>query len=251
MQHIARALGLAFFISATLTGAERAVAAPPPASAGTVRSVWTLDTQSCEAGGANAFNRHPNEREVQQTGRLEVPEIGYALSIPELPWVDESVVKVRLDDRSRGLSDHYLLLSEEEFGVPYGAIVVSPMPEGMRSREHALAAAQAYERGIDKAQAPGVRFAAVAGPYGDAVEMLVPDRVGSNCFPTSAFVTAPSADGLRTFGISRFAFHDGDLLEFSLVVELPADLTEGEQVERARALMDGFWQALVPIDRRP
>lgn len=218
-----------------------AQAAPPP----DIRSVLDVALQSCNGGGGEAWTRHPREAAIRRDGGLDVPGLGWRFRMPRLAGPGGTVLKIRGDDRSRGVVDHYLLLAAEEHGVPFGAIVVTELPPGIDSREGAFAAARTVEEGLARTLG-GFRpaFTELDGPYGRAMEMLVPGRIATPCFPTSEFAVAPP--GGQTLGITRFAYIAGRLVEFSLVVPQPPGQDAAQHEAHARAAMDRFWTSITP-----
>lgn len=240
-------LGSSLLVCTLLSPAAHAAEAGPLEPAKTVRSVWSLSSQPCNGGGANAYARHPDEKSVQAAKKIDLPQIGYSFAVPQIPEVDETVLKVRLDDRSRGVIDHYLLLADQDLEAPFGAIVVTPMPAGMQEREHAFKAAKIVQTNLAKAVGISPELSSVPGAYGDSLEMVVPGRVGTHCFPTSDFRLVPPEFEIRTLGISRFAFHNNNLVEFSLVLAIPDHIDAEGEVAYARSIMDRFWLALGPI----
>ena len=217
----------------------------PPARE--IRSVWDLSIQPCNGGGANAYIRNSSEAEVKLKKQLDLPELGYRFSVPQLPDVAETVVKVHLNDRSRGVTDHYLLLADQDLESPIAAIVITELPQGMETRESAFQAARALQEGLARRIGMSPSLREIDGPYGKSLEMLVPNRVGTDCFPTSEFATVPPNAGVETIGISRFAFDKNRLVEFSLIIRVKPEMSPEQSEASARSVMDGFWRSLAPI----
>lgn len=76
------------------------------------------------------------------------------------------------------------------------------------------------------------------------IELVIRKRISTRCFPTSSFKiqSPPVNDG--TIGISRFAFVLGRLVEFSLIIHIPAGMDGEAAVAYSRKVMDGFWLSL-------
>jgi hypothetical protein len=239
-----RSLILVLAVAGAGASATR-VRAEPPAPAREIRSVLDLTRQPCNGGGAEAWTRDPSEAAIRRAKALQVPGLGWRLRVPRLPQADEVVVKIRRDDRSRGVVEHYVLLGEEEFGAPSAAIVVTELPQDIDDRERAFAAARLNVRGLAGTM-PGFvpELRAIDGPHGPALEMLVPQRVGSPCFPTSGFAIA--SPGVETLGITRFAYTRGHLVEFTIIVPVEPAHAPARRAARAREVMDGFWASLTP-----
>ena len=238
---------LAFTAISTVTGAASELPTHlPPARE--IRSVWELSIQPCNGGGANAYSRNPSEATVKLTKQLDIPAIGYRFNIPQLPDVQETVVKIHLNDRSRGVTDHYLLLANQDLEAPFAAIVITELPKGMDNPESAFQAARTLQEGLAHPAGLSGALQEINGPYGKSLELLVQNRVGTHCFPTSKFVTVPASAGIQTIGISRFAFDKKRLIEFSIVLKVDPNMSlEGRQA-LARSVMEGFWRSLSTID---
>lgn len=213
-------------------------------SAREIRSVWDLSIQPCNGGGANAYTRDASEAKVKLTKQLDIPELGYRFSIPQLPGVQETVVKVHLNDRSRGVTDHYLLLANQDLEAPFAAIVITELPKGMETRESAFLAARTLQEGLARPAGISASLKEIDGPYGKSLEMLVPNRVGTHCYPTSKFTTVPFGAEVETIGISRFAFDKNRLIEFSIILKVEAQMSLEKRQAFARSVMDGFWRSL-------
>ena len=211
-----------------------------------IYSVW-IETMQCGGGlVGNALNRHPDEVAIKSSRRVDLPAIGYTFTVPHFPGMEEAVVKLSLDDRARGVTDHYLRLARQDLDVPFATVMVTEMPEQLRSREAALLVAADQQRALAARAGASVEMREVEGPFGPALEVTTRGRVGSHCFPTSTFAMAPASGG-RTLGISRFAFHRDNLLEFTLILEIPAQVGEHGEKAYARSIMEEFWQAFRAI----
>jgi hypothetical protein len=181
---------------------------------------------------------------VKATKQLDIPELGYRFSIPQVPAVQETVVKVHLNDRSRGVTDHYLLLASQDLEAPFAAIVITELPKGMDNRESAFQAARTLQERLARSAGLSGALQEIDGPFGKSLESLVPNRVGTQCYPTSSYVTTPLGAGVETIGISRFAFDRKRLIEFSLVLKVEPGMSVEKRQAFARSVMDGFWRSL-------
>src|SRR5262249_13543090 len=134
---------------------------------------------------------------------------------------------------------------EQDLAPPIGAVVVTELP-GDFDTEKALSAVNTLERQLMMGSGATPAFERIRGPYGDAIELTVPNRVGTHCFPTSKFQLAPADTSERTVGISRFVFTGGRLVEFALIVRVSPTATPDEQTAVARKIMDIYWVGLSP-----
>lgn len=200
------------------------------------------------ANGATIFNRRPDQARIIESKTLRLPEIGYEFPIPQLPGVKGTVASVTLNDQTRGVVDHYVLISQGDLTAPVAAIVVTKLPAYLRSRGNAFATVRDVETGLATTAGVTPIWEEIAGPYGDALEMLVPDRVGSPCYPTSTFMINRPGPALHTLGISRFALINDDLVEFSLILEVQG-MSAAEAEAYGRRIMDGFWLGIKPIGK--
>lgn len=231
-----------------LAGPTADVALPP---ANQVRAVWNLGSQPCNGGLANSYTRHPDEKQVRQSKRLEVPRLGYAFRVPQIPAVTETVVKLHLDDRSRGVVDHYFLISDQDLAPPIAAIVITELPEEVIRDHKAFEAVRILQSGLAGAVGLRPELQEITGPYGAALELLVPDRVGTDCFPTSEFQLVPPAHDAHSLGISRFVVVDDQLIEFSVILKRESAESSAAVTQRARAFMDAFWLVLEKLPAKP
>jgi hypothetical protein len=217
-----------------------AIAGEKLAPANKIRTVWSLSLQPCNGGGGNAYTHHPQATEAVISKRLDLPEIGYSFSIPQLPDVEQTVVKVRLNATDRGIKDHYILLSDQDLKEPFGAVVITELP----SKEKAFEAAIFVETSLAKKVNYKPVLTSITGPYGEALELLVPNRVGTHCYPTSAYTLVPPGSDLRTISISRFVLIGKSLVEFALALNIQKDMSEDMAETYARKVMDGYWLSL-------
>lgn len=240
---LARSCVAMLALSACITNVS--AARPVPASI----DAWVVTHQSCSSITATATTRHVAEREIRSNGRLDIPELGYSFRIPALPGGSHVDLRVLLNDRARGVSDHYIMLANGHTSPITAAVVVTELPADVAGVEQGLAAAMHMAKGHGAQHGMSPVFRSLQGPWGPAIEMQVPGRVGSACFPTSGFIMNPSG-GLPTLGLTRFAVDGTRLLEFSLIVPAEAGASPARHVADAQARMDDFWTALGALDPR-
>jgi hypothetical protein len=216
--------------------------ASPDTASGDIRSVWDLSVQSCNGSFANSMTRNAEEATIKATRKIVLKDAGFQVTVPRLPELDRTHVKLFLNDKSRGVTDHYVLLGPGDLGPPIAAIVVTLLPPTMRNNSAGLRAASTMQS--QSSRGAPLSFSRVNGPHGESIEMLVPNRLGSYCFPTADFHVSPDVSTLSTLGISRFSVIGDKLVEFSIVMRVAAGTSREQATEQARALMDVYWTAL-------
>ncbi len=212
----------------------------------TIRSVWDMKT-SCKGMATNSMSRNAEEVTIQSTKQVVLKDLGFSFKIPQLPQVDETIIKLQLKDKSRGVVDNYILISDQDLEPPFASVVITELPPSMTTREQAFAAVNTLENQLAKKSGYIINLEKINGPHGKSLEMIVPNRVGSYCFPTSDFKFLPKDYKTSTVGISRFSFIRGMLVEFSLIVAIPDNIDKSESVPFAKNVMDDFWGRLKEI----
>ncbi len=212
----------------------------------TIGAVWNLSAQPCNGGGGNAMHRSPDQEKIKQSRIVEVSSLKIKFQVPLLPDLPATYIKLYLGDRSRGVTDNYILLSEQDLAPPIGAVVITELPSDFNT-ERAFAAVNTLERQLSSGTGVTLNFEKISGPYGEAIELLVPNRIGTHCFPTSRFQFAQGNEASKTIGISRFVFTNGRLIEFALIVRVSPELNKDEQKAYARKVMDTYWNGLASI----
>lgn len=216
----------------------------PTKPAENLAAVWTLTAQPCNGGGGNAMERHPDEAAVKASKTLTLADLGYEFTVPQLPNFEKTYVKLFLGDTSRGVVDHYLLLSDQDLEPPLAAIVITELPEPMQNAQEAFKAVHVLQTQLAASEGITLQLEPIDGPHGKALEMLVENRGSTYCYPTSDFALMPEDVDATTMGISRFTMIDGRLVEFSLIILIPDDATGSEAKQIAREVMDSFWLSL-------
>jgi hypothetical protein len=229
-----------------------AAAAPPlavaadiaPGSGSPIVAVWrTTSPTACQDLSPASLTPAPDEAAVQRARLVELPKQKMQFHVPTLPGVPRLVVRTTFDDASRGVTDNYVVFASTDVAPPVAALVVTDLPKNVDSREKAFDLVMGAERRLAAGSGTFPIFDRVDGPYGEALEMRVPGRVTSACFPTVAF-QAGRAGAETPFGISRFAWVSGHLVEFALAVRMSGAMTLEDQETHAKAAMDDFWGGL-------
>lgn len=170
-----------------------------------IRAVWLLRTQPCNGGGGNAMGRHPDEKLIERHGSLTLRSVGVTYKLPYVRNVDEFVVKLYLNDRSRGVVDHYILIADEDLKPPFGAVVTTELPPASSNDEAAFQAVEYLQKSSAGAAFNTIRRRTLDDPkFGKGIEYVTSRRIGSHCFPTADYQFLPSESKDQTLGISRF-----------------------------------------------
>jgi hypothetical protein len=173
--------------------------------------------------------------------------LGLKIDIPQIPGVKSTNVWLNLNDRTRGVVDNYVTFGESG-QEPVGAIVITEPPSTVDPKNALLSSTVLNQGYFIWAAGLSSKLQDIQGPYGDAFELLVKNRKGSGCFPTSDFNFQPPSSSDKTIGISRFTVIQNKLVEFSLIVPITPDIKEDKDaIAYARKIMDGFWLALKPM----
>jgi hypothetical protein len=230
-----------------IAAASADVSLPP---ANTIGGVWDLGSQPCNGSFANAYTRRADQALVRESKRVELPKLGYAIRVLQVPEVQTTVVKIKLDDRTRGVVDHYFLMADQDLEPPFAAIVITELPEEVIRDHKAFEAVRMLQSQLARKAGLQPALEEIQGPHGAGLEMLIRDRVGTDCFPTSDFQLLPPSARVHSIGISRFVVIDERLVEFTAVIALEEDEKMEQAEQRARAFMDGFWLALEKLPKK-
>jgi len=193
------------------------------------------------------MRRYPTSEEIIKSKSISIPSIGFKFNVPQFASVKETVIKIFLNDTSRGVTDHYFLLSSADLQPPFAAIVVTELPPNMRNINSAFNAVKISQERNLKGLNVAYELNPMSGPHGESLEMLIHDRVGSHCFPTADVTLLPKGINLDTIGVSRFTLIDSKLVEFSIIVVIPDDMSGSVAEDYARSKMDSFWQIIKSI----
>lgn len=212
-----------------------------------VKSVWDLSLQPCNGGGGNLMKRNANEAEIKEKKIIKLNEAGFQFAIPQIPNLETTYIKLFLNDKSRGVTDHYILLTKADLAPPVAAIVITQLPAGIQTTAGGLGAVKILQEQSARRAGIQISLTPIAGPYGDSLELLIKDRVGSHCYPTSDYQVSDRNGSARTLGISRFSVIGDKLIEFAEILEIPARMSDEQAAEYARKAMDTYWLSLKPI----
>ena len=208
-----------------------------------VAAVWNAQI-SCTPVTV-ARTRHPDEASVMASRTLELPETPYTFHLPVLDGYGDAVLTV-VEDQSRGVRDHYVLVATDELSPPYAAVVVTKLPESMSGATAATVLESVEQRQRHNARHVPEFMSPVFEPAsdgtGESLQMYMVGRRGSYCFPTSPTQTIQPGEP-PTIGISRFIVDGPYLIELTLIVTPP--LTHGmDHVGYARSVFRDFSMAI-------
>ncbi|WP_028603549.1 hypothetical protein [Ottowia thiooxydans] len=218
-------------------------AAPQP-----IYAVWLI-SQSCRGPASETMTRSPDAERIKADGAVELHKLGVRYQIPHIPKVDEFALKLAFDDKSRGLTDNYVLISDHDLAPPIGALVVTQLPPNIPSAKAVLDVVDGMQRNLAKSSPVPIERRHIADlRLGQGIEYIASNRISSPCFPTSEFRFSPPEKGVKTVGIGRFFVRNGLLIELSYIVSVPDAMTLTEQNTFARAEMDRYLEGLTFTD---
>ena len=216
----------------------------PAKPAAKVGDIW-LQQMACAGGPSAAMNsRHPDADALREARAYSFATGDLRVAFPQLPYFDELDVRIELGETPGGEREEYLSFSDRPLAPPYAAVVRTELPtslHGDAARIHS-----AILRKVEQ-MAGGIRSDQIAvrdtsGAWGPLVELLVYDRVGTPCFPTSRIRQIPPGmgGGAHTVGVSRYLPRGHVVIEVALIVRIPPDVPTPRHGEYARERMDEF-----------
>ncbi|HUK62473.1 MAG TPA: hypothetical protein VLV15_04040, partial [Dongiaceae bacterium] len=197
-------------------------------------------TQCREGVAADRFSAHPDADSLRKARAFAFPSGDVRVAFPELPSIAKLDVRVALGDIARGVRDDYLSFSDGPLSPVYAAVVRTELPKSLRRQPEAIHAAVLSQiDGASSSVPPGQMVVRdLDGPWGPLVEVLVANRAGTPCFPTSDYHLLPADAPASTVGVSRFLARGDALIEVALVVRIPPDVPKARQGEYARERMN-------------
>lgn len=234
---------LALTVVLALAAGPADAATSDGAPGGGAQSIW-FGTLDCGRDAMLQQVRHPAEAAILASGRVALPGTGYSFAIPELPGGGKPVVTIVEGDRSRRFIDHSILFARDLDAPPIAAVVVTELPEPLQTGSPSGTLVAMMSLQLESARSvPGlpVTFVHLSENPVAGLEMLVPGRAPSACFPTSRFNA--QEDLLTTMGISQFVVDGQYLLEVSLIVPQAPGSSQATPAQ-ARAEIGRFAQAM-------
>jgi hypothetical protein len=223
-------------------GKPRSPSEPP-----LIRAVWQMRQLSCNGFVALQSSPSPHAEAIRRTGVVQLPQVQLQFSVPRLPDLPEVFVRLVFDDRGRKVTDHYVLLARNDLDAPVAALLVTELPSSIDTVQKALGAAIAGERDNVEGTTARAVMERVATPWGEGLDVFVPNRIGSPCFPTARYKLSPTPEENPTIGLSRFVVMPGRLVQFAFWLAVPPAMSQEEQKAYARKAMDAFAVGLRPL----
>ena len=219
-------------------GATHLANAQTPAEA--PRSVWLVKQLSCNGFVAHELVRSPDAAEIGSTGTVKIPNMQMEFFVPGIPELPIKTIRLAFDDRGRKVVDHYVLLSRSDLDDPLAAVMVTELPASFDTSQKALAAAVAGERDNLQGSSAQPTLERINTPWGDGLDIYVPNRIGSPCFPAARFKLTADSETKPTIGLSRFITVPGRLIQFAIILPVTAGTPLEAQKANARRVMDVF-----------
>lgn len=242
-RHARLRLPAALVLTAALAAGPAGAATRDVASGARAQGIWS-GTLDCARDALLQQVRHPEEAAMLASGRVALRGTGYSFAIPELPGGGAPVVTIVEGDRSRNFIEHSVLLTRDLDGPPVAAMVVTELPERLQTGSPMDTLVAMMTLQLDNARSvPGlpVTFVHLREREVPGLEMMVPGRTASPCFPRSRFNAQD--DDLPTMGVSLFVVDGPYLFEISLVVP-PAPGSSQVTPKQARVEMSRFVEAM-------
>ncbi len=213
-----------------------------------ISSVFKMENQICSSQGAMTHLTKFHDSEIIKSSKqIKLDDLKVTFKIPQIGKQDDTIIKLYLKDKSRGVIDHYVYFSKGATDIQHAALVFTELPEGTK-RKSAFRSMEITQNALSSKSGAIVKLKALDGPHGESLELIVPNRIGSICYPTSTYSFSENSKGISTIGISRFSFIKNIIIEFAIIVEIPNDINDAEAVSYAQRLMNGFWTRLI-IDK--
>lgn len=235
-------------IAIALLGMCNAALAQAHNDSNPIQSVLLVKQLSCNGFVAHEYTRSPDAAEIISKGTIQIPNLQLEFSIPRIPELPVTSIRLAFDDRGRKVVDHYVLLSVSDLVDPSAAVMVTELPPSFDTAQKALGAAVAAERSNMQGTAARPTFERIATAWGEGLDLFVPNRIGSPCFPAARYRLA--TEGKPTIGLSRFISVPGRLIQFAVSVEVAPESSIEMQMAHARRVMDVFASGLrTPLAR--
>lgn len=207
-----------------------------------IYSVVKASTLDCGHGGGGAELQWvvtPARDVAWKTGLLAIADTGYEVDFRAIPAFKKWTAVTNFHAKDRGVDDSYVLFTKTGLAPFETAYVVTTLPESMRGDPKAMDAVLSMEA----VHASGAKTIAVdvMTPFGPGKSVVAANRTGSSCFPTADYVIA--AGPAVTMGISDFVIRGNHLIEYSLVLPMPAGTGE-EKLSTLRRMMAEFQAGL-------
>ncbi len=195
---------------------------------------------SCNGFVAHELVRSPHATEIGSTGVVKIPNMQMEFVVPGIPELPVRTIRLAFDDRGRKVVDHYVLLSRSDLDDPFAAVMVTELPSSFDTPQKAFAAALAGERSNLQGSQAQPTLERVNTPWGEGLDIYVPNRIGSPCFPAARFKLTADSETKPTIGLSRFVTVPGRLIQFAIILPVTPGAPLEAQKANARRVMDVY-----------
>lgn len=204
------------------------------------KSVWLVKQLSCNGFVAHQLLRSPDSAAIGSTGIVKVPNMEMDFFVPSIAELPIKTIKLAFDDRSRKVVDHYVLLSRSDLDDPLAALMVTELPASVDTPQKALGAALAGERANLQGSGAQPSVERIDTPWGDGLDIYIPNRIGSPCYPAARFKLTAESETKPTIGLSRFVTVPGRLIQFAIILSVTPGTPIETQKSNARRVMDVY-----------
>lgn len=202
------------------------------------KSIWLVKQLSCNGIVAHQMARSPDAAEIGRTGIVKIPNLQMEFIVPSIPELAVRSVKLAFDDRGRSVVDHYVLLSPNDLDDPVAAVMVTELPPAVDTPQKALGSAVAGERENLKGTSAQPTLERISTSWGEGLDIFVPNRIGSPCFPAARFKLTADSETKPTISLSRFVTVPGRLIQFALILPVTPGTPLEAQKANARRVME-------------
>jgi len=205
---------------------------------GSFKSIWLIKQLSCNGIVVHEMIRSPDVAEIGRTGIVKIPNLQMEFVIPRISELQVNSVKLAFNDRGRKVVDHYILLARNDLDDPVAAVMVTELPLSVDTPQKALGAALAGERDNLRGTVAQPTLERVSTSWGEGLDIFVPNRISSPCFPAARFKLTADSETNPTISMSRFVTLPGRLIQFAFILPVTPETPLEAQKANARRVME-------------
>lgn len=155
----------------------------------TIHNVLDEEQQTCGAFVSRGFIQHENSDEIIKSKSYTFENHNITFNIPDV-HLPKTHLRIHLNDTSRGVKDDYLLISGGSLEPVKAAVVITELPAHIQENEQIFMLTRKLEGGLSRnIESQSILMRELSNAtYGNVLELLVNNRIGSFCFPTSEFM---------------------------------------------------------------